>query len=278
MAKNTNQAPTGATEGEQANQSQSQESQAQTPEAPETIQFEISAEELREAKAELEKMTPERFAALMAALEQSEEAAKTQLGEAAVVIFGKLKSQKGAIWSLTVRGANFAMALDHLAAALTYARTKYKLVPCDTAEPPPANPTPPASTTPPASPGIPSGAPMTPPSASAPAGAPPVPPTTQPELRLLHVAKVVMTPVVGGKVTIAFYSDERKQPVDDYPSLTNTMSVENAIGLFSAIGQWTAQYFAVAQEYMVNFKLVWKEGRANPKTGKPYKDIVRLEL
>lgn len=278
MSENTNQTtPTEATEGTAtpANPTETTEGTAQ-------VDLEISPEELRLAAEELKKMTPARFAAFMAALEQSQEAARQSIGEAPVVIFGKLKSKKGAIWSLTVRGPNFMWALDQLAAAITYGKEKYKLTPCDTAEPPAPNQAavaatvaaPPALILPPASA---PGATLTPPPPGAPAGAP-APAATQPQLNTIHIAKIGVTPVAGGKVTVAFFGDEHKQPSDDFPSVTNTMPIDKAVDLFAPIGQWTAQYFTAANEYMVNCWLIWKEGRANPKTGKPYKDIVRLEL
>ena len=86
-----------------------------------------------------------------------------------------------------------------------------------------------------------------------------------------------VTPVAGGKVQLKFFSNDKKQPVNDYPTLTTTKIIPQAISGLAPTGQWTEQHFTVAQNYPVKFTVTWKQGKQIPNSKNFYKDITSIE-
>lgn len=82
-------------------------------------------------------------------------------------------------------------------------------------------------------------------------------------------------PVTGGKVALKFFSNEKVQPVDKFPSLTNTMSIQKAISTLAAVGNFNDAHFAQPHRYQnLNLVVTWEQGKeiAN-QPGKHYKNI-----
>ena len=105
----------------------------------------------------------------------------------------------------------------------------------------------------------------------------PVQPATELVSGTLTCVRLNVTPVVGGKVSLKFYGNDRKQPINEFPTLTNTLTVEKAIEMFAPLGPWEAAHFAAASNYDVKFYVEWKQGRDVPnKPGKHYQDIIGL--
>lgn len=91
---------------------------------------------------------------------------------------------------------------------------------------------------------------------------------------IVNVVRLVVTPQATGKSKIEFWGAGRQ-----YADLTAYWTPEQASAMMAGIGAWTPAHFQTAKNYSpVNFKVNWVFGNMNPKTQKPYKNIVSITL
>lgn len=98
---------------------------------------------------------------------------------------------------------------------------------------------------------------------------------TDPGVFTFKAVQMRVTPVEGKKAKLEFFGDDRKQPVNDFPTMICTLSIDRAIEALAPTGGWTAQHLSVAKTYNVVFLVDWKEGREY-KPGKHYKDLASI--
>jgi hypothetical protein len=88
--------------------------------------------------------------------------------------------------------------------------------------------------------------------------------------------RLKVTPVEGGKVTLEFFGNDKAQPVNKFPTLKNTMSMERAIEALIQTGNWRPENFTSVMSYEVKYQVEWKQGKQIPNSTNFYKDLVAI--
>lgn len=115
------------------------------------------------------------------------------------------------------------------------------------------------------------------PPASTPASAASAP-TSNAGLQSLKIVYFEVEPKAGGKATVKLFSDDRKSPRNDFPSLSvNNWKAEDIVKLFAQVKDLDETFFATAGKYTPDqpFTANWKYGKTN-SSGTQYKDVVSL--
>ena len=195
------------------------------------------------------------------------------ISEYSGVAFCTLVGPRGGKVNITARKLSCKAALTELMEAVKYAGETYGLVPetYKQAEKAPqfpqvSSPAPVTSSTP---------QPVTTAVAPAPTSAAPIQP--QPELQYFIAVRMKITPVEGGKTKLEFFGNDRKQPVNDFPTLVATSTNDRVIEVLKSTGAWELSHLQVVKTFETYYKVYWKEGKIRPDGKSHYKDLVKIE-
>lgn len=81
----------------------------------------------------------------------------------------------------------------------------------------------------------------------------------------------------GDKVSVEFYGNEYKQPVDDFfTTKIPNWDVAKVVEMFQKVDpKWSAEHFQNGKKYNYEVRVAWKYGKTNSR-GNQYKDVVGL--
>lgn len=165
--------------------------------------------------------------------------------------------------NVTARAETVKGAIDRIIAGMQYANEVYHLKPYNPMAP--QTPNRPAPVTNQPNPNVKTNA------AAAPAPAPSQPvQANAADNGVIQVAKVVVTPRTDGKSKVEFFGAGRK-----YADLSSVMTPDSLANLFGS--GWTPDHFMVATEYQVSFSAYWRNSDKLNSSGKPYRNVVKLE-
>lgn len=137
-----------------------------------------------------------------------------------------------------------------------------------------------AATPPPAgnSGSVPPAAANNPPAAHAAPPAQPAEPVYEPVgeasgMSVINAVLMTTTPRADGKCKVDFYEANHR-----YPDIACVMSPDQLVKMLEKVAPWTPAHFTVAKTYDVNYKVTWQNSTKMNQYGRPYKNIVSVDL
>lgn len=94
---------------------------------------------------------------------------------------------------------------------------------------------------------------------------------------IINVVALDITPRADGKVSLAFFGNDRKQPRNQYADLTWVTDVDHAIEKLKVVTGFAGQHFKVAGTYNLPCKLHWVPSAKKNANGIPYKNVDHFE-